>query len=112
MWLGLFSEYAGSAIANKEATRDSKNAANFVFPPMRQAKFSRLAHIYLQGFTFRLLMSLGMGMGVRTPQFLAPGTIVQVHAREAILLGEVRYCVASGAEFDAGIAVQDVVPRR
>src|SRR5258708_2132802 len=89
MWLGLFSEYAGSTIANKEATRDSKNAANFVFPPMRQAKFSRLAHIYLQGFTFRLLMSLGMEWGYEHRSFSPQGQLCKCMLAR-------RFCLASG----------------
>lgn len=50
------------------------------------------------------------GLKVRTPQSIQRGTIVQVRISKAIVLGEVRYCVAAGAEFDAGIQIQDVVP--
>jgi hypothetical protein len=52
------------------------------------------------------------GLKVRTPQPVDPGSIVQVRIREAVVLGEVRYCVAAGAEFDAGIHIQDVFPMR
>ena len=51
------------------------------------------------------------GLRVRTPQFVSRGTIVQVQIKEAIILGEVRYCIAAGDEFDAGIQIQDVIPR-
>jgi hypothetical protein len=51
------------------------------------------------------------GLKVRTPQFVNRGTIVQVQLKEAIILGEVRYCVGAGDEFDAGIQIQDVIPR-
>lgn len=51
------------------------------------------------------------GIKVHTPQFAARGTIVQVVFHGAIILGEVRYCIAAGAEFDAGIKIQDVVAR-
>jgi anti-sigma factor RsiW len=52
------------------------------------------------------------GLKVRTPQSVYRGTIVQVRTRGAIVLGEVRYCVASGAEFDVGIQIQDVIPKQ
>jgi hypothetical protein len=52
------------------------------------------------------------GLKVRTPQIVDRGTVVQVRIKEAILLGEVRYCIAAGTEFDAGIQIQDVIPRR
>jgi hypothetical protein len=51
------------------------------------------------------------GLRVHTPHFMGRGTVVQVRFRQAIILGEVRYCVADGAEFDAGIQIQDVIPR-
>ncbi len=50
------------------------------------------------------------GLKVRTPQLVHRGTIVQVRVKGATILGEVRYCVAAGTEFDAGIQIQDVVP--
>jgi hypothetical protein len=52
------------------------------------------------------------GLKVHTPQFVGRGTIVQVCSKRAIILGEVRFCVAAGAEFDAGIKLQDMIPRR
>jgi len=51
------------------------------------------------------------GLRVRTPQPVYRGTIVQVRTRGALVLGEVRYCVTSGAKFDVGIQIQDVVPK-
>ena len=52
------------------------------------------------------------GLKVQTPHFAGPGTIVQVVFKGAIILGEVRYCIAAGTEFAAGIQIQDVIPRR
>jgi hypothetical protein len=51
------------------------------------------------------------GLKVRMPRFVQRASIVQVHVKEAIILGEVRYCIEAGAEFDAGIQIQDVVAR-
>jgi hypothetical protein len=50
------------------------------------------------------------GLKLRTPQFVDRGAIAQIRVQEAIVLGEVRYCIAAGAEFNAGIQIQDVVP--
>jgi hypothetical protein len=52
------------------------------------------------------------GLKVQTPQFAERGTIVQIVFKNAIILGEVRYCVAAGTEFDTGIQIQDVIPRQ
>jgi len=52
------------------------------------------------------------GLKVHTPRLAERGTIVQVIFKGAIILGEVRYCVADGTEFAAGIQIQDVIPRR
>jgi hypothetical protein len=52
------------------------------------------------------------GLKVHTSRFVGRGTIVQVCSKRAIILGEIRYCVAAGAEFDAGIKIQDMIPRR
>jgi hypothetical protein len=51
------------------------------------------------------------GLKVHTPQFVGRGTIVQVRVKEALVLGEVRYCVPAGGEFEAGIQIQDVIPK-
>ena len=51
------------------------------------------------------------GLKVHTPHFVGRGTIVQVRVKEALVLGEVRYCVAAGAEFEAGIQIQDVIQK-
>jgi hypothetical protein len=51
------------------------------------------------------------GLKVRTPQFVARGAMVQVIIQEAIILGEVRYCIPSAGEFDMGIHILDLVPK-
>ena len=51
------------------------------------------------------------GLKIRTPQFVARGAMVQVVIEEAIILGEVRYCIPAGAEFDMGIQILDLVPK-
>ena len=51
------------------------------------------------------------GLKVRTPEFVSRGAMVQVAIEEAIILGEVRYCIPTGAEFDMGIQILDLVPK-
>jgi hypothetical protein len=51
------------------------------------------------------------GLKVRTPQFVARGAMVQVVIENAIILGEVRYCIPSAGEFGVGIQIVDLVPR-
>ena len=48
------------------------------------------------------------GLKVRTPRYLIPKTLIQIHFNGKSTLGEVRYCVKMDPEFLAGIkAVQD-----
>ena len=49
------------------------------------------------------------GLKVRSPQFVARGAMVQVIIAEAILLGEVRYCIPAEGEFDMGIQILDLI---
>jgi hypothetical protein len=75
--------------------------------PGRMQMFSPFS---LAKFRVRITDVSRNGLKVRTPQFVDRGAIVQIRIKEAIVLGEVRYCIAAGAEFDAGIQIQDVVP--
>ncbi len=45
------------------------------------------------------------------PEFLQPGTTVQVHLKSSFVLGEVRYCSQVGTEFHAGIRITDIFPQ-
>jgi hypothetical protein len=49
------------------------------------------------------------GLKLRTPQFVARGAMVQVVIEEAIILGEVRYCIPAEGEFDMGIQILDLI---
>jgi PilZ domain len=51
------------------------------------------------------------GLKIHTTQFVGRGAIVRVLIKEAIILGEVRYCIPAGTEFDAGIQILDLIPR-
>jgi len=75
--------------------------------PGQMRTFSPVSRVKIQ---IQIIDISRSGLKVRTPQLVFRGTIVQVRVREAIILGEVRYCVAAGTEFDAGIQIQDVVP--
>ncbi len=77
--------------------------------PGQMRTFSPVSRVKIQ---IQIIDISRSGLKVRTPQLVFRGTIVQVRVREAIILGEVRYCVAAGTEFDAGIQIQDVVPTR
>jgi len=49
------------------------------------------------------------GLKLRTPQFVARGAMVQVLIEEAIILGEVRYCIPVEGEFGMGIQILDLI---
>jgi len=50
------------------------------------------------------------GFKVRVPEYVEPGTIVQIRLRNQIALAEVRYCLSVGTEFHIGVEIQDVFP--
>ena len=60
----------------------------------------------------RILDVSRSGLKLRVSKHVGTGSIVQIRVRNAILLAEVRYCVAVGDEIHAGVRIQDVVPTR
>jgi hypothetical protein len=51
------------------------------------------------------------GLKLRVPEFLQRGTIVQVHFRTTIAIGEVRHCTQTGDEFHIGVKLGEVMER-
>jgi PilZ domain-containing protein len=51
------------------------------------------------------------GMKLWVPEFVSPGTAVQVRVKDLRVLGEVCFCVAAGAGFKAGISIENVFER-
>jgi hypothetical protein len=48
------------------------------------------------------------GLKIRTPRYLIPKTLVQIHFNGKAVLGQVKYCIRTDSGFDAGIKlVQD-----
>jgi hypothetical protein len=48
------------------------------------------------------------GLKIEVPEFLAPGTVIQIHMKAAIAFAEVRFCTVRGDAFQAGVRFQDV----
>jgi anti-sigma factor RsiW len=48
------------------------------------------------------------GLKLHVPEFLAPGSMVQIHLATSIALGEVRYCLPAAAGFHVGVRLEDV----
>jgi hypothetical protein len=48
------------------------------------------------------------GLKITVPEFLAPGTVIQIHVKSAIAFAEVRYCTHDGTDWQAGVRFQDV----
>jgi hypothetical protein len=51
------------------------------------------------------------GMRLQTPQYIFPGTIIQVRLSKLIAVVEVRYCRSDGERFSAGVEVLEVLSR-
>jgi len=60
------------------------------------------------GAEIRVLDVSRSGFKIALPEFLAPGTIIQIHMKAVIAFAEVRHCARSGDEFQAGVCFQDV----
>jgi len=58
--------------------------------------------------TIRILNVSRGGLKVSVPIGLSPTALVQVRSKQAIILGEVRYCVSNGEGWHAGIKIYDV----
>ncbi len=59
----------------------------------------------------RVLDVSAQGLKLCVPEFLHPGTAIQIRLEHTIALAEVRYCLACGAEFYVGVQFQDIFPR-
>ena len=46
------------------------------------------------------------------PFFLSPGSLIRIHMTDSMANAEVRYCTCEGAEYHAGVKVEEVVPKR
>jgi PilZ domain-containing protein len=59
----------------------------------------------------RILDVSKRGMKLWVPEFVHPGTTVQVRIKDLRVLGEVCFCVAASAGFNAGISIENVFER-
>jgi hypothetical protein len=48
------------------------------------------------------------GLKISVPEMLEPGTVIQIHMKNAIAFAEVRYSFQCGDDFHAGVRFQDV----
>jgi hypothetical protein len=81
------------------------------FPFDRPGQMQSFSPFSAAKFQVQMMDVSRNGLKVRTPQFVARGAMVQVVLEEAIILGEVRYCIPAGSEFDMGIQILDLVPK-
>ena len=58
----------------------------------------------------RILNASKEGLKLEVSAELMRGAFVQVHVRELFILAEVRYCIAVGEVFHAGVQIHDVFP--
>ncbi|MGD1091487.1 MAG: PilZ domain-containing protein [Bryobacteraceae bacterium] len=59
----------------------------------------------------RIIDMAAGGLKLQVPEFIHPGTAIQIRLKRTIALAEVRYCHPAGAEFHVGVHLQDVFPR-
>jgi hypothetical protein len=51
------------------------------------------------------------GLGLRAPAFLPMGIEIDVHLKQSVAHGSIRYCVRVGNEFHAGVEVNKIEPK-
>ena len=59
----------------------------------------------------RVLSISQRGMKLQSPSPLLPGTLVGIHLKDTIIIGEVRYCAQRGHQYHLGILEQDDVSK-
>jgi|SRR5579872_5072996 len=45
------------------------------------------------------------------PFHLSPGSLLRIHMTESVAYGETRYCTAEGAQYYAGVRIDEVAPK-
>ena len=78
------------------------------FPTNDSARMRVLHPVPGRSAEVRVLDISRGGFKLHIPELLQPGTIVQIQIKSAIVLAEVRYCVAASERFFAGVRFQDV----
>ena len=48
------------------------------------------------------------GLKLHVPEYLQPGTVVQIRLANSVVLGEVRYCLPASVGFHVGVSLEDV----
>lgn len=59
-----------------------------------------------QRLEVRLLEKSGAHLKVRSPVYILPGSLVQIHIESGFFMGEIQYCLTNESVFDAGIDLQ------
>lgn len=81
-------------------------------PTDEPASIQLLSPLEPARFNVRVLDISRAGLKIRTQRFLSRGVVLQIHLRDMMILGEVRYCVVADNAFYAGLCIQDCVERR
>jgi len=45
------------------------------------------------------------------PLYLSPGTLIRIYMTDSIANAEVRYCTCEGAQYHAGVQVEEIAPK-
>ena len=45
------------------------------------------------------------------PLYLCPGALIRIHMTDSVANGEVRHCTRKGAEYFAGVKVEEIHPK-
>ena len=89
---------ARSAAERRRSIREQRNESGKlrVVSPISQSRSEEV----------RVLDRSKSGMKLSVNTFLAPGTQIQIHLKDIVALGEVRYCVPCEDRFHIGIRQQ------
>jgi len=90
-------------VADEERRREHR------FRTDEPARMRLLSPFRTDTFEVRVVNLSRSGLRVSVPCWLQSEIVVQVFCKDALILGEVRNCVPSGAKYQAGIQIQAVV---
>jgi hypothetical protein len=94
---------------SKAALEDRRNGVRY--PAHEQAMLTHINPADAGRFSVLICDVSEKGMQLRVPEYICPGTMVQIRLARLIVTAEVRYCRADCDEFRAGLKVVELLSR-
>jgi len=107
-------QYLGelSRLSRSQSAHSAEKRKYARFPTDDLAEIKLIYPNVSEPLSIRVLDVSKEGLKVRLSHPLLTGITVEVRTLHALVFAEVRYCVEVGDFFEAGVQIQDVIPRK